>query len=258
MTAGYGRVWVLTRRGDASWATALNARTARIVGPRKGTRLAKGLTGIRAGAGAVWAGAQGRLSRMDPRTRRVATHLWPTTETGATGYWFAVAGGSLWSFSDANLNQWGPSAVAAPGKRSWDFAQISETKGVGTQEGPLSAVYQGGGFYLIDGAYSNSPTVTRVTPGKGAVASAQLPTGCIDVPEMELGAGSLWILCASTAGGKYALVRASLDLQQVDAYEVPKLPRVPQSYGGDVSMAFGGGALWFTTGGRKLVKIVPS
>jgi len=96
VTAGYGRVWGLTRRGDASWATALNARAARIVGPRKGTRLAKGLTGIRAGAGAVWAGAQGRLSRMDPRTRKVSTHLWPTTETGATEGWFAVAGGSLW------------------------------------------------------------------------------------------------------------------------------------------------------------------
>jgi DNA-binding beta-propeller fold protein YncE len=182
LTAGYGAVWLI----GPGVIYRIDPATARTVATIPAPGIGGKLSGIAAGAGAVWAtsaGGRPGVYRIDPRTNRVTSFIrLQPTPTAIT-----VAHGRVWVTEPKQ----GPGIVVRVDPRTNRTSGPPIRVGVG----PGGIVSGAGTLWL-----TNMDYVSRINPATGAVANARGgPWGGTDrfgnakISRIDAaGAGSLW------------------------------------------------------------------
>jgi DNA-binding beta-propeller fold protein YncE len=217
LAAGYGGVWVVGFGVIYRVDPATGKKMAAIPAPG----VVEGLSGISAGAGAVWvtaAASHDGVYRIDPRRDRVAAFIrLPPTPTGIT-----VAYGRVWVVEPKA----GPGVVVRIDPRT---NRVSGPPiGVGT--GPGGAV-PGFGALWVSG-FSVVGSVSQINPATGAVTRT-----LVNIPDIAAvvaaGAGSLWV----------TLVHGGLWRVDPATGKVTAAIRLPNA----VAVTFWAGSAWVST-----------
>ncbi len=230
VAVGEGGVWVADN--SAGILTRLDPGTGRVTGP--GIPVGPGPLAVAAGEGAVWvATGDGRVRRVDPRTRRVAPG--GARIPGVSG--LAVGAGAVWATSGAG----GTVQRIDPASGRLRGAPIR------TGAGAADVAVGGGAVWVADAVAGD---VARIDPGSGRVvartrvAPAQ-PRG--QVLALTYGAGGVWVAKTS------ARLAQPIDLLRLDPASGrvtgPAL-RVTGRVG--LQLAAGPGAVWITDAGNAL------
>jgi hypothetical protein len=247
VTEGYGRIWVLWRKGARSYVTPVNPRSARIIGRATRTRVPGRPARIRAGAGALWVAAlgnkvtaRGGLTRVDPKRLRVSTRRWLTPTD------FFVERGLIWSFNGFKL------VARRPGDLRVRH-RVSAFSGFG------GVTYGLGEFWTSSTGPTGNGGVTEIQPTRGRGQVLAFPTD-YDINAggpITTGAGSVWSTFqvapseVSPAGASaWGLVGYEPSGTQEGFVGLP--------VDGTPDVAFGGGSFWVTDpGGQRVLQIAP-
>jgi hypothetical protein len=240
---GYGKMWVLWRKGAKHYLASVNPNAAKIIGSARRTRLPGSPDGLAAGAGAVWASGEGptssakalrkktTLSRVNPRTHKVANRRWPVPTR------FFAEKGLLWSFRGLRLQRRAPRTL--------------ETRGSVKAFSGFNAVTYGlGNFWTSSEGVMNLGGVTKISPTKGRAAPFSFPNFIDGAGGIATGNGTVWALYQENSPGPWSVVGFSPSGTTTNSVDV--------QIGEQPAVAYGAGSIWVTDGsGQRLLEVTP-